>query len=217
MKLEAGEVFSLVADNAPVSGCTISNRLTGRNARNVTVFLLGARTDISPEMHPERKVVLALEGKLGVDADGRRVELAPGEGVEVPAGAAFGTETADGSVYLDMTLREDDTMNEQVKSGEAFKLADLVPYRDGQIVNMDVARGDGLKFAVMAFDAGTGLDEHAAPGEALVFALEGEGIIGYEGKEHAIKAGENFKFDKGGKHYVKASGRFKMALLLVKE
>lgn len=217
MKLEAGEAFSLAADNAPVSGCTISNRLTDEGARNVTVFSLGAHTDISPEMHPEPKVVLALEGELGVDADGGRVELAPGDAVVVPAGTAFGTETAAGSVYLDMTLRKDDTMNEQVKSGEVFKLADLVPYRNGQIVNMDVARGDGLKFAVMAFDADTGLDEHAAPGEALVFALEGEGIIGYEGKEHVIKAGENFKFDKGGKHYVKANGRFKMALLLVKE
>ena len=45
----------------------------------------------------------------------------------------------------------------------------------------------------MAFDAGTGLSEHAAPGEALIFALDGHGIIGYEGKEYPIQAGENFK------------------------
>lgn len=46
-------------------------------------------------------------------------------------------------------------------------------------------------------------------------ALEGEGIIGYEGEEHPIKAGENFCFARGGRHSVKANGRFKMALLLV--
>lgn len=217
MKLEAGTVFSLAADNAPVPGCTISNRLTGPDTRNVSVFSLGAHTDISPEMHPERKVALALEGDLGVDEDGVRAELAAGDAVVVPAAVAFGTASRGGSVYLEMALGKDDGMNEQVKSGEVFKLANLVPYRDGQIVNMDVAHGDGLKFAVMAFDAGTGLDEHAAPGEAIVFALEGEGVIGYEGEEHAIKAGENFKFDKGGKHYVKANDRFKMALLLVRE
>lgn len=57
----------------------------------------------------------------------------------------------------------------------------------------------------------------AAPGEALIFALDGEGIIGYEGKEHHIRAGENFHFAKGGKHFVKANGRFKMALLLTLE
>ena len=61
---------------------------------------------------------------------------------------------------------------------------------------------------------GTGLTEHAAPGEALIFALDGKGIIGYEGKEHHIKAGENFKFAAGGRHWVKADGKFKMALLM---
>ncbi|MBQ2615809.1 MAG: cupin domain-containing protein, partial [Synergistaceae bacterium] len=53
--------------------------------------------------------------------------------------------------------------------------------------------------------------------EALIFALEGEGIIGYEGKEFTLKAGENFKFAKNGRHYVKAQGKFKMALLLTLE
>ena len=57
------------------------------------------------------------------------------------------------------------------------------------------------------------------PGEA--FALkdvlpyaEGRGVIGYEGKEHTIKAGENFAFAKNGAHWVRAEKPFKMALLL---
>lgn len=62
-----------------------------------------------------------------------------------------------------------------------------------------------MKFVIMAFDAGTELSEHAAPGEALIFVLDGEGVIGYEGKEHPIKAGENFRFAKAGIHSVKAA------------
>lgn len=108
-------------------------------------------------------------------------------------------------------------MNDAVNIGEVFKLSELVPYQDGKIINMDVASNDKMKFVVMSFDKGTGLAEHAAPGEALIFALDGQGIIGYEGKEHIIRAGENFKFDKNGRHYVKADGRFKMALLLTLE
>ena len=108
-------------------------------------------------------------------------------------------------------------MNNAVKPGEGFKLADLLPYQDGKIVNMDIAHNDKMKFVVMSFDEGTGLAEHAAPGDALIFALEGQGIIGYEGSEHKIKAGENFRFAKNGKHYVKADGRFKMALLITLE
>ena len=108
-------------------------------------------------------------------------------------------------------------MNSAIKAGEIFKLVELVPYQESKIVNMDVVHNDKMKFVVMAFDAGTGLSEHAAPGEALIFALDGEAVIGYEGKAHPIKAGENFHFAKGGLHSAKANGRFKMALLLTLE
>lgn len=106
-------------------------------------------------------------------------------------------------------------MNEIIKAGEAFQLKDLVPYQEGKIVNMDIASNESMKFVVMAFDEGTGLSEHAAPGEAIVFALDGEATIGYEGSEYPLRAGEQFKFAKGGLHSVKANGKFKMALLLV--
>lgn len=108
-------------------------------------------------------------------------------------------------------------MNEVIKAGEVFKLAELLPYQEGKIVNMDLAHNDKMKFVVMSFDAGTGLSEHAAPGEALVMALDGEAVIGYEGQEQVIHAGETFKFDKFGKHSVSARKQFKMALLLVLE
>ena len=103
------------------------------------------------------------------------------------------------------------------KAGEVFKLSELVPYQDGKIVNMDVVYNDKMKFVIMAFDENTGLSDHAAPGEALIFALDGEAVIGYEGDEHVIKAGENFHFAKGGIHSVKAKKKFKMALLLTLE
>ena len=122
-----------------------------------------------------------------------------------------------GAVYTEVSIRRRDIMNEAIKAGEVFRLAEIVPYQDGKIVNMDVVHNDKMKFVIMAFDAGTELSEHAAPGEALIFVLDGEGVIGYEGKEHPIKAGENFRFAKAGIHSVKAAKRFKMALLLTLE
>ncbi len=106
-------------------------------------------------------------------------------------------------------------MNNAIKAGEVFKLAELLPYQESKIINMDVAHNEKMKFVIMSFDEGTGLTEHAAPGEALIFALDGKGVIGYEGKEHNIKAGENFKFAAGYRHWVKADGKFKMALLMM--
>ena len=106
-------------------------------------------------------------------------------------------------------------MNEILKAGEVFKLGELLPYQDGKIINMDLVNEDKIKFVLMSFDEGTGLSEHAAPGEALVFALDGEATIGYEGKEYTLRAGETFKFDKMVKHSVTAVKKFKMALMLI--
>ena len=62
-----------------------------------------------------------------------------------------------------------------------------------------------------------GLMMHRAPGNAIIFALEGKAVIDYEGKDYTISAGENFRFDKNGLHSVTADERFKMGLLLVLE
>ena len=75
-----------------------------------------------------------------------------------------------------------------IDAGKIFSLAGLVPYQDGKIINRDIIQSPKVKFVVMSFGAGTGLSEHAAPGEALIFALEGKAVIRYEGEDHEIKA-----------------------------
>ena len=56
---------------------------------------------------------------------------------------------------------------------------------------MDVVHNDKMKFVLMAFDKGTGLSAHRAPGNAIITVLEGKAIIGYEGKDHPLSAGES--------------------------
>ena len=88
---------------------------------------------------------------------------------------------------------------------------------EGSIANLDLAHTDNMKFVLMAFDEGTGLTPHRAPGNAILTALEGKAIIGYEGQDYELTAGQSFRFDKNGLHSVTAQGKFKMSLLLVLE
>lgn len=221
MKEPAGVVFSIAERHQPVPGCTTSVAAASTDDVTVSHFALAAHTDISAESYGYPKLLLVDAGTLEVytlDASGGNVhQLGAGDAIRTPLDIPVGMRTSDGCTYTELTLGKETIVNENVKAGSVFKLADLVPYQEGTIVNMDVAHNDGMKLAVMSFDAGTGLKEHAAPADALIFALEGEGIIGYEGEEHAIHAGENFKFDRNGRHYVRADKRFKMALLLVNE
>ncbi len=213
MKEITGKVFSIAADNQPVAGCTISKEVYSDEQNYISYFSLANDTDISAEIYDYHKLLILHEGELQVYTDSEERSVNEGEAILTPTDNPVGMRTNTKAIYTEISIRRH-TMNNAVKAGEVFKLSELIPYQEGKIINMDVAHNEKMKFVIMSFDEGTGLAEHAAPGEALIFALDGEGIIGYEGEAHPIKAGENFKFAAGGKHWVKANGRFKMALLL---
>ena len=219
MKERIGAVYSIAKENQPISDCTVSKETYSKGDDYITHFSMAADTDISAEIYSDHKLLIVADGELTVYAPGLNKEwtLQPGEILATPIQTPVGMRTKIDTVHTEISMGRTLRMNQAIHVGEGFKLADLVPYQEGKIVNMDVAHNDKMKFVIMAFDAGTGLAEHAAPGEALIFAPDGEGVIGYEGKEHTIKAGENFAFAKGGVHWVKAEKRFKMALLLTLE
>ena len=214
MSIPAGCVLPVSREAVPVPGCTVSEALLpGSNA--ITDFIMAAGTDISAELYPCHKLITVESGSLIVTVDGQAHGLAAMQSILTPCDVPVGTIAYYNAAYSEILIRRNSIMNSNVTIGEVFSLKDLIPVQPGRIVNMDVAHNDTMKLALMAFDAGTGLDSHAAPGDAIIFALEGEGIIVYEGVEHPIKAGENFRFTKGGMHAVKADSPFKMALLLV--
>ena len=218
MKEKTGQIFSITKDNPTVAGCTISKSIYSESGYDFTYFSLAECTDISAETYEYPKICIVNSGKMEVyTSDNEIWKLSTDEIIVLPMGKPVGMRTETGCIYTEIAIRKESNMNKVLETGKVLKLADLLPYQDGRIVNMDLINDEKLKFVIMSFDESTGLSEHSAPGEALIFALEGQGIIGYEGQEHKIKAGENFKFAKNGKHYVKANGKFKMALLLTLE
>lgn len=200
------------------------NMTISRNARlgskdNVTFFSMGKDTSISQESYDTTTIYIGAVGRadflLGEDAS--KHSVSDGDMLIVPPKTLCGVATGTGCVYTEIIIKKENTMNNIIKSGEVMKLKDLISYEEGSITNLDIVSNDTMKFVLMAFDEGTGLTPHRAPGNAIVFALEGKATIGYEGKDYTINAGENFRFDKNGLHSVTADGKFKMGLLLVLE
>jgi len=215
MDERAGRVFSIAAAHAPVPGCTVSRTVWQGPAASLAYFSLAKGTDISAELYgyPKLQALVAGEALItgAVDAS-----LKPGAAIVTPTDAPVGIRADQDAVFIELSMDKETVMTPLIEAGQAFALKDLVPYQDKRIVNMDIASGPAYKLVVMSFDAGTSLSEHAAPGEALVCALDGEATITYEGVEHLLRAGEAFKFDAGGRHAVRADERFKMALFLAR-
>lgn len=218
MKEISGKVFSIATENIPIRGCTISKAVSSKNGFSVSHFSLSENTDISAESYSYPKLWIMAGGKVvAFDGSGKEHVIEKGRIFITPTEELIGVRAEKDSIYTEIALKENTEMNDILKAGEVLILKELIPYQEDRIVNMDLVNEPHLKFVLMSFDEGTGLAEHAAPGDALVFALDGEAVIGYEGKDYTIKEGENFKFDKFGKHSVTAKGRFKMALLLMLE
>ena len=186
----------------------------------VTWFSLGAGTSITPESYDCTTLYLGGEGSgtFVLGDDGRAVAVCPGQLLAVPPKTLCGTRTDTGMIYTEIILKKETfTMNSILKAGQPTALKDLISYEEGSIANLDLVHADNMKFVLMAFDESTGLTPHRAPGNAILTALEGKAIIGYEGKDYELNAGESFRFDKNGLHSVTPQGKFKMSLLLVIE
>ena len=192
------QIFT-VAEKRPMrAGMTISRGALQGKLCNATYFSLGDGTSISRERYDNMALYFGDEGKtvFFLGEDGRRVTLEKGDFLAVPGGALCGAASEGGAVYTEMIIKEEAEMNSLVKSGEVMKLKDLIQYEEESISNLDIVSGDTAKFVLMAFDKGTGLQPHRAPGNAIVFALEGEAVIGYEGKEYRFRQGNAFGLTK---------------------
>lgn len=198
---------------------TISRDAKLGHQTGVTYFSLGKGTSISRESYDVTVFYIGAAGETVflVGEEPLKQTVSEGDFLLIPGKTLCGIETVSGSVYTEIRIEKENLMNTLVKPGEVMKLKDLISYEEGSITNLDVVSNSTMKFVLMAFDEGTGLSPHRAPGNAIVFALEGSAVIGYEGKDYTITAGENFRFEKNGLHSVTAKGQFKMALLLVLE
>lgn len=214
--MQAGTVFSLVQNNQPVEGCTISGQLFPGKQAEALLFSLAQGTSISAESYPQGRLYLGLAEELVLQDPEEQRQVGAGQVAFRKGGSLTKLLAPQAAIYAEIPIKEEKNMAMALDAGKVMKLADLVPYQAGKIVNRDLVDEAHMKFVVLSFAGGTALPEHAAPGQALIFALDGEAVITYEGKDHLIKAGENFVFAPGGLHAVRVEQgqQFKMALLL---
>ena len=99
---------------------------------------------------------------------------------------------------------------------EAVRLRDLANYQEGAVVSRTLVDRTTGTVTLFAFDEGQGLSEHTAPFDALALLLEGEAEIAVSGKPLRATAGEAVLLPANQPHSLKALGRFKMLLIMIR-
>lgn len=203
--VKKGEVLSAEALIPLKKGHTISKGL----AKNIVLFSLAADTDISEETYLEDKSYWLLSGRATVAG----YELKSGEIVLIPRGTLLGLSSASGAYLMEGTWEEENVM--KLEKGKVLALKDQIDFVEGGISNKDLAKGEGMKFGLLAFDKGQGLTPHSAPGDAMLTALEGRAHVTMGDIEADIEAGESIVLEKNVPHSVLALEPFKMSILMV--
>lgn len=135
MNEKTGTVFSIARDNQPVAGCTISKVVYDNDEDYISYFSLAEDTDISAEIYGYHKLLFLHEGMLEVYTDKEIFTLENGDCILTPTDIPVGMRTNTKAIYTEISVRRN-TMNNAVKAGKVFELAELVPYQEGKIINI---------------------------------------------------------------------------------
>ncbi len=103
---------------------------------------------------------------------------------------------------------------ENVPKVESLK--DLVNYQDGSIVSREIIRKTTGTVTLFAFDKGQGLSEHTAPFDALITILDGEAEVAIAGQAYRMEQGQMVILPANKPHALKALGKFKMLLVMIR-
>lgn len=208
--LPKGKVFNIVDTILLKENHTISKSVASTDNLDIVLFSMGKNTDISREYYNNQSIFYVLKGSIDIlDNKIREKHL-----FITPKESLRGVETDEDSVYLEIGFKGEENMK-NIEKGKVINLKNAIEYVDGGISNLDIVSKDNVKIMLMAFDKGEGLSDHAAPGDAMVIALEGSADLKVGDEIHPIKQGEELIFPKGKIHNVMAKEKFKMALVLV--
>jgi len=101
--------------------------------------------------------------------------------------------------------------------GESIDLAGLVEYQEGSVVSRTIVDKKVGTITVFAFGEGQGLSEHTAPYDAFILILDGKAEITINGEPKTVNSGQFIIMPAGKPHSVKALGKFKMLLVMIRE
>jgi quercetin dioxygenase-like cupin family protein len=125
------------------------------------------------------------------------------------------------SFIISKKLRGGSKMQEKylknVPFEEVLKLKDLIDYSEGRVSSKTLVQRSDLSITLFAFDKGEGLSTHSAPGDAMVYIIEGsvEIKIGEDTKV-VLSEGNTTVMPANIPHALEAIEKFKMMLIVVK-
>lgn len=103
-----------------------------------------------------------------------------------------------------------------METAKIFSFEKDLNYAADSIVSKTIIKKPSGNVSLFSFDAGQGLEEHTAPFEAFIQIIEGNPEISIDKTVYKLQEGECIVLPANIPHSVKATGKFKMMLVMLK-
>jgi len=95
-------------------------------------------------------------------------------------------------------------------------IVEIIEYIPNAVLTKTIVKKSTGNISIMSFDSGEGLTEKTSPFDTFVQIVEGKADIVIDHNSHVIQTGQGIIIPAHSPNFIKANGRFKMILTVIK-
>ena len=202
------KIYNLNADTKVIAKSVVSKRIFDCENAHVDVFAFDAGEELDHEMLFCDSLAWVVEGGASLHYGEKHMRLGGEEACliekKVWRKLVFNKPTK----YVSIDFKED-LMIDHLPKAAIFSLVDAVEYEEG--------KNESGSMSLLSFSKDQQLSTHAAPGDALLVALDGEMKLTIGDEHFDIKKGDTIVLPGKIPHGLKIPEKFKMLLIVTKD
>ena len=210
------EIYNLNADTKVIAKSVVSKRIFDCENTHVDVFAFDAGEELDHEMLFCESLAWVVEGGASLHYGERQMRLGGEQACLIEKKVWRKLVFNEPTKYVSIDFKED-LMIDHLPKAAIFSLAGAVEYEEGKIVSKTLVKNESGSMSLLSFSKDQQLSTHAAPGDALLIALEGEMKLTIGDEHFDIKKGDTIVLPGKIPHALKVADKFKMLLIVTKD
>ncbi|WP_107697580.1 cupin domain-containing protein [Campylobacter concisus] len=210
------QIYNLDKDTNIVKKSVVSKRLFQNKNASVDIYAFDEGEELDHEMLFIDSLAWVIDGEAQLEYGKKQMKLGYDEACLIEAKIWRKLKFTKKTKYLLIDFKEN-VMIDHLDKASIFCLADAVSYESGKIVSKTLVKNENGSMSLLSFDKDQELSTHAAPGDALLIALDGEMKLTIGDEHFDIKKGDTIVLPGKIPHGLKIKDKFKMLLIVTKD
>ena len=210
------KIYNLNTDTKVVSKSVVSKRIFDCENAHVDIYAFDEGEELDHEMLFIDSLAFVIDGEAQLEYGEKQMKLGHDEACLIEAKTWRKLKFTKKTKYLLIDFKEN-VMIDHLDKASVFSLVDAVSYESGKIVSKTLVKNENGSMSLLSFDKDQELSTHAAPGDALLIALDGELDLKIADESFNLVKGDSIVLPGKIPHGLKVKDKFKMLLIVTKD